>query len=132
MVASAARDWLITPEESDQPQARQLVVNKSDPDGPQIEVRAPGEVKEVSPPVNIDVTFEPREGHTIDWKSLKVTYLKLFDIDITDRMKPYITPTGIHSDNAKLPPGNHTIEIAVKDDAGHRTVEHFSFTVLKQ
>ena len=129
--AAASRDWLVSPEEADQAPSRALVVNKSDPEGPTIDVRVPGEIKEVTPPVTIDVKFEPKEGHEIDFKSLKVTYMKLFDIDITDRMKPYLTPTGIHSDNAKLPPGDHTIEITVKDDAGKKTVEHFSFKVLK-
>jgi hypothetical protein len=126
-----SRGWLITPEEADQPASRQLVPSKSDPDGPSIEVRQPGEVKDVVPPIHIDVAFVPKEGHTIDFKTLKVTYLKLFDIDITDRLKPYITPTGLHSDNAKLPPGDHTIEISVKDDAGHGTTALFSFKVLK-
>lgn len=129
--AAASRDWLVTPEEADQARTRQLVPNKSDPDGPVINVRVPGEIKEVKPPVTIDVAFEPKDGQTVDLKTLKVTYLKLFDIDITDRMKPYLTPTGIYSQNAKLPPGEHTIEISVKDTAGRTTVELFSFKVLK-
>jgi len=125
------RGWIVTPDEASQPATRQLVPSASDPEGPKIEVRVPGEVKEVTMPVKIDVAFEPRDGAKIDFKTLKITYLKMFNIDITDRMKPYLTPTGIFSDNAKLPPGDHSIEISLQDDSGRRTVERFNFKVLK-
>jgi len=129
--AAQPGDWLVTPEEALQPLSRAVTPLQSDPDGPAIMVREPGVVKEVKPPVTIDVVFEPKDGKTIDFKTLKITYLKLFGIDITDRMKPYITPTGLHSANAKLPPGDHSIEIAVQDDSGRKTTQRFSFKVLK-
>jgi len=129
--AAALGDWLVTPEESAQAVSRAVTPIVNDPEGPTINVREPGVVKEVKPPVTIDVVFEPKEGKSIDFNTLKITYLKLFGIDITDRMKPYITPTGLHSANAKLPPGDHNIEIAVQDTEGKKTTQRFSFKVLK-
>jgi len=128
----ASRQWMISPEEANQPVTRQLMPLKSDPNGPRVIVRNPGEVKEVQAPVTINVEFEPEDGTVIDYDSLKITYLKMFNIDITDRLKPYLTSTGIHATNAKLASGDHTIEIAVKDTAGRRTVERFSFKVLPE
>ncbi len=124
--------WIISPAEADLPLGRQLLPEQSDPDGPKVIVRDPGEVAEVTPPVTIDVAFEADPGAAIDLNSLKVIYLKLFGIDITARLKPYLTATGIHAVNAPLAPGHHTIEISVGDTAGRRTVERFSFTVLRQ
>ena len=124
--------WIISPEEAELPIDRQLLPDKSDPDGPKVIVRNPGEVAEVVPPVTIDVAFQANDDATVDFKTLKVTYLKLFGIDITDRLRPYLTTAGIHAVNAPLAPGHHSIEISVNDTAGRRTVERFSFTVLKQ
>jgi hypothetical protein len=124
--------WIISPAEADLPLDRQLVPDKSDPDGPKVTVRDPGEVAEVMPPVTIDIAFQADEGATVDIKSLKVTYLKLFGIDITERLRPYLTADGIHAVNAPLAPGHHSIEISVADTTGRRTVERFDFTVLKR
>ena len=133
--STVARDpdaWIISPAEADLPLGRQLLSERSDPDGPKVIVRDPGEVAEVTPPVTIDVAFEADAGAAVDLKSLKVIYLKLFGIDITKRLRPYLTADGIHAVNAPLAPGHHTIEISVNDTAGRRTVERFSFTVLRR
>jgi len=123
--------WIISPEEAALPLARELVTDKSDPDGPKVIVRDPNDIQEVSPPVTIDVAFETRDGTTLDIASLKVTYLKLFGIDITNRLRPYLTDNGIYAPNAPLAAGNHNIEISVRDTMGRRTVQRFHFTVLK-
>jgi hypothetical protein len=124
--------WIISPSEAELPLGRQLVPEKSDPDGPKVTVRDPGEVAEVAPPVTIDIAFQADDGATVDFKTLKVTYLKLFGIDITERLLPYVTADGIHAVNAPLAPGHHSIEISVNDTAGRRTVERFTFTVLRR
>ncbi|MBF0356650.1 MAG: hypothetical protein HQL43_15575 [Alphaproteobacteria bacterium] len=124
--------WLVTPDEAAQPASRVLVPAKSDPGGPKVLIKTPSAVSEVKPPVNIEVTFEPLNGEQIDLKSLKVTYLALINVDITDRLAPYLTPSGIHAEGADLPVGDHTIELAIKDGAGRRSVERLSFKVLEQ
>ena len=127
--SAAGRGWLVTPEEASQPRSRALVVKKSDPGGPKVVVQAPGAVKVVKPPVNIHVAFEPQAGADVDMKTLQVTYVAMFDVDITDRLTPYVTPSGIHADAAELPSGDHTIEISVKDTQGRKSVERLSFEV---
>lgn len=123
--------WLVTPEEAAQPKARALIPTKSDPGGPRVTVRRPGIAVEIKPPVTIDIAFEPQDGARVDLGSLKVTYMSLFDVDITERLQPYLNPTGIHAEDADIPPGQHTIEIAIRDAAGRRSVERLSFRVLE-
>src|SRR4051812_26714849 len=70
-----AEAWIISPSEAELPLGRQLVPEKSDPDGPRVTVRDPGEINEVSPPVTIDIAFQADEDAAVDFKTLKVTYL---------------------------------------------------------
>lgn len=129
--AQTNHHWLLTPQEAAQPKTRTLVTAKSDPGGPKVVIQHPAIAAKVKSPVSIDVLFEAQGGRQLDMKSLKVTYISLFDIDITDRLADYLTTTGIHADDAELPPGEHTIEILIKDQAGRRSVEHLNFRVME-
>jgi len=48
-------------------------------------------------------------------KSLRVIYLKMFGIDITDRIRPHIKETRIDANGIKFPEGDHEFEIRIKD-----------------
>ncbi|MBF0166883.1 MAG: hypothetical protein HQL45_04555 [Alphaproteobacteria bacterium] len=127
------KHWLVTPEEATQAAgapSRDMITAMSDPGGPKVEIRSPGKVTEVKLPVNIEVTFQSQGQTQVDLNSLKVTYVGLFDLDITDRLLPYLTKDGIKAEDADLPVGKHVIDIAVRDKEGRRTVERLSFKVL--
>ena len=120
--------WLVTPEEAalaptpldkHGPQGGgPLDVGREPPDtGPLIEVVKPTLGSPVAVPLEISVKFVPR-GAPVDLGSLKVILMKLFGIDITDRVRPYATPTGIQIPDAKLPSGEHTVRITVADASG--------------
>ena len=116
--------WLITPEEAamapapTDKQGRLLDIGREPPDtGPMIEVLKPVSGAPVAVPLEISVTFVPRSA-PVDLASLKVTVLKLFGIDITDRVRPYTTAAGIQIPDAKLPSGEHTVRIVVADASG--------------
>ena len=66
----------------------------------------------------IDVTIRFTKnpfGEPVDMESLKVTLLKLWDIDLTQRIRSFIKGTNIEASGLKFPPGEHEIEIRIKD-----------------
>ena len=94
--------------------------------GPGIKVISPDvnvtEVKaEVKTPFDLKIAFEPRGGVKIDSNSVKVTYLKFPYIDLTDRLKPGISETGIDFPKADVPSGEHSVKINVKDVEGRES-----------
>ncbi|TAN59353.1 MAG: hypothetical protein EPN20_15225 [Magnetospirillum sp.] len=131
--AKTRHQWLVTPEEASHkaPATRTILAGKSDPGGPRLVIRSPGDIKEIRSPVTIDVAFTPQDGTTVDLSSLKVTYIAFVDIDITRRLAPYLGISGIHADAAELPPGEHDIEISIRDNKGRRSAERLSFKVIE-
>jgi len=141
-VAAADPDglWLVTPEEAalaPTPMGKHglsgggsLDVGREPPDtGPVIEVLKPVLGAPVAVPLEIAVKFVPRSGSPVDVASLKVTLMKLFGIDITDRVRPYASPDGIQIPDAKLPSGEHTVRITVADASGGVSQKHVTLTV---
>lgn len=80
-------------------------------------------------PIQVLIRFTPR-AEPIDLASLKVTLVKFIDIDITDRIRPFVTLEGIQVKEAKIPPGKHRVRITVSDKAGDLSVKEVSFEVL--
>ena len=89
--------------------------------GPAIKVLAPNESMVQIVPFDIDIRFEQRGSALVDLASLKVFLMKLWDIDITERVRPYVSGTGIHMAHADFPKGQHTIKIAIADQEGHES-----------
>jgi hypothetical protein len=94
----------------------------------------------VSPPPNAGVMKSPvifkiklqaHGGAKIDPDSIVVTYKKTPEIDITQRIMPFITADGIDVPDAEVPPGTHQFRIELKDNEGHLGAADFSFQVGK-
>ena len=62
-------------------------------------------------------------------KSLKVILLKLWDIDLTDRVRSFIKGTDIEASGLKFPEGEHEIEIRIKDQEEMETSMVFKVKV---
>jgi hypothetical protein len=90
-------------------------------------------VDQVAPPADamvpsggsleLDVSFAPHNGSSIDPSKVRVTYLKQPEIDLTQRLKPFITPKGIEARDVTVPPGVHMIRIEVTDSNGATTTQ---------
>lgn len=124
--------WLVMPEEAAMPSAvdpgrRSRGLPRSE-NGPIIEVLKPVVNEPISVPTEITVQFSPRRA-PVNVTSLKVTLLKLINLDITDRVRPYTSSTGIHIPNAKLPSGQHDLRITLADDEGNSTNKLVSLTI---
>jgi len=83
--------------------------------GPGIEQVSPSPSRSVQSPLPLKVKFVARNNVAIDPDSVKVTYLKAQSIDLTERIKKYLTADGIDMAKAEVPPGTHHLRINLKD-----------------
>lgn len=102
--------------------------------GPVIKVLQPDQadgqkVPVLTKPVHISLKFEPVSQAKVDMASLKVIYLKLFGIDITDRLRPYVAGEAIDVPEADIPTGDHSIRVDIKDTTGRQSSQVFRFMV---
>jgi hypothetical protein len=118
----AADFWLVTPEEAALASAESspgLRKRGIDPrSGPVIELLKPSSGQTSRTPIEIDVKFHARTS-PIDETTIQVTLLKIINVDLTDRLRPYMTASGIHIPNANLPSGRHAVRIKLADREGN-------------
>ena len=128
-------DWLITPEEAAMapaPEVKRGLVEVGREDitaGPVIDVVEPLNGSREPMPVQVLIRFTPM-SEPVDLASLKVTLVKFNQIDITDRIRPYVTPDGIQVKEAKIPAGKHRVRISLADRTGAVSVREVAFEVL--
>ena len=99
--------------------------------GPAIMVVTPSPDRDIRPPFEMKVKFQPRGGAKIDASRVKVIYLKRPSVDLTPRLKAAISETGIDVADVVAPPGTHDIRIDVTDDAGHTKSAVLTFTIAQ-
>jgi hypothetical protein len=85
----------------------------------------------IKSPFNWRVKFEAFGGAHIDKDMVVVTYRKNPSIDLTQRLQPFIQPTGISLDGAEVPPGEHRIRIDVKDSNGRWSTAEMTIKVAE-
>lgn len=129
LAASAAEAaTLITDAEAGLPAAAGNVTMRGITRGPSVKLVNPAETKS---PFDLKVKFEAHGGATIEPGSVKVVYLKSPTVDITDRVKPFVTADGIDMSKAEVPAGQHAIRIDVKDSEGRAGSTTVQLTVTK-
>jgi hypothetical protein len=136
--ADRSRAWLITPEEAAlPPQAQGESLTPGVPSdisrevselGPVIEVLKPVAGATMSSPTEIAIRLTPKHD-PIDWGTLHVWLVKLINIDITERVRPFVTSSGIEIPDAQLPSGHHTVRISLSDITGGLTVKQATLIV---
>lgn len=114
--------WLVTPDEAALANAESTPALRKrgiDPrGGPIIELLKPSQGQASRAPVEIDVKFHASRA-PIDERTIQVTLLKFINVDLTDRIRPYITASGIYIPNANLPSGQHAVRITLADREGN-------------
>ena len=86
------------------------------PAGPIIVIEKPENDGVHTDQVDILIHFRKNPmGEKVNMDSLRVIYLKLFGIDITDRLKPHIKETSIDAVEVTFPKGEHEFEIRIQD-----------------
>jgi hypothetical protein len=100
--------------------------------GPKVVVVSPARGSGVvKSPFNLEIRFESRDGVKIDLDTLSVTYKKSPPVDLTERVRDFLTPQGIEMPLAEAPPGDHKIQIEIKDVDGRPGGTEFSIDTAK-
>ena len=124
-----AENILITEEEAKLPPPKGALVTdrRGITRGPK--VRFLDESGPVRSPMHLQVMFESFGGAKIDLDSIKVTYLKTPNVDLTPRIKPFVQSAGIDMPDVGLPAGEHMVRIDIKDSDGRPGSASFVFKV---
>jgi hypothetical protein len=72
----------------------------------------------VHSPMHLQLKFEAFGGAKIDADSVKVVYLRTPNVDLTERVKPFVKATGIDFPDAELPVGDYMLRVDLKDSDG--------------
>jgi hypothetical protein len=122
---------LITPEEARLPSADLSAAQERNlTRGPGIDAVAPPPIG-VSGTFRLAVRFKPRNSVAIDPESVRVTYRRQPEIDLTARLKPFVTATGIEAPAVIVPPGKHVIVIEATDKEGRIGRSQMMLTVAE-
>lgn len=100
--------------------------------GPLVRIVTPQQAAVVTAPFPVEIQFEARPGGApVKMETLKLTVLKLIEIDITDRVKPYVLEkeTKLLVKEAKIPAGRHRLKLLIADAEGRLTGEILEVTV---
>ena len=119
---------LITPEEAQLPTPKGVFAARAVTRGPRIDLSS-SDSGELRSPLRLQLKFRGFGGATIDLNSLRVTYLKLPNVDLTSRVRPYAQPNGIEIPDAEAPPGEHLVRVEIHDSEGRRTMTTFLLSV---
>ena len=119
---------LITPEEAQLPTPKGVHAARAVTRGPRIDLAGP-DAGEARSPLRLQLKFRGFGGATINLDSLRVTYVKMPDVDLTSRVRPYAQQTGIEIPDAEAPPGEHLVRVEIHDSEGRRTTTTFLLSV---
>jgi len=114
----ASATQLITDEEAKLPPPKGAVTadRRGILRGPKVDVILPGDT--VHSPMHLQLKFEAFGGAKIDPDSVKMTFLRTPNVDLTPRIKPFVQAAGIDIPDTELPPGEYTIRVDIKDSDG--------------
>jgi hypothetical protein len=117
-IPAHAANVLITDEEAKLPPPKGAVAadRRGVTRGPKIKFLEDGEA--LHSPAHLQLTFESFGGAKIDPDSVKVTYLKTPNVDLTPRVKSFVQVSGIDIPDAQLPVGDHMVRVDIKDSDG--------------
>jgi hypothetical protein len=117
-VRAYAAQVLITEEEAKLPPPRGAITTdrRGITRGPKVELVDDNEP--VHSPMHLQLKFESYGGAKIDPNSVKVTYMRTPNVDLTGRVKPFVQPTGIDIPDVLLPVGDHMVRVDIKDSDG--------------
>jgi hypothetical protein len=100
--------------------------------GPQVAqlMPNPGAGIVVTSPLALKIKFQARNNVPVDKDSVKLTYLRKPNVDLTGRVKKHVGDDGIDIGQAQVPPGDHLIRIELKDQQGRSSTGIIKLSVV--
>lgn len=95
--------------------------------GPKVVFAGPSD--QTRSPIHLVLKFESFGDAKIDPGSVKVTYLRTPNVDLTSRVKQYVQASGIDMPDAELPPGDYTVRVDLKDSDGRAASTSFTLKI---
>ena len=114
--------WLVNSQEAALPPSATSKAGRSITRGPAIRQVSPAAAVTANQPFDLHVEFAGRGGEKINPATAQITILRGGNVDITQRVKPFITANGIEMPAAMVPPGTHVLQVAVSDAGGRQTI----------
>jgi hypothetical protein len=121
-LAQGAGVWLVSSQEAALPPSATSKAGRSITRGPAIRQISPTNVVSANTPFDLHVEFAGRGGEKINPASAQVAILRGSNINITDRVKPFITASGIEMPAAMVPPGTYVLQVTVSDAGGRQSI----------
>lgn len=119
---------LLTAEEASRPDIRNYGFSTPRPDnGPVIKV--PEVEASEARPFPLDIGITPRDGVAFDPASLRLECLKSPAVDLSLRVRPYLTSEGLKMDRVSLPAGLHRFRVSINDVRGRMSEKDFTIVV---
>jgi hypothetical protein len=122
MAGAANAEVLISAEEASRPAPKDTrMATRSVGRPPSVTMESeykPEQAKPQKSPVNLSLKFVAHGGAKIDVSTVRVVYLREPEVDLTPRLKKFISASGINMPGAEVPPGEHLIRIDLKDTGG--------------
>ena len=114
--------WLVTPQEAALPPSTTSKAGRSITRGPAIRQISPDKAVAANKPFDLHIDFAGRGGEKINAASVQIAILRGGNLDITGRLKPFVSERGIEMPAAMVPPGTHVLQVTVADAGGRQTV----------
>lgn len=114
--------WVVTSQEAALPPSPSSKAGRAITRGPAIRQVAPAAAVPANQPFMLKVDFAGRGGEKINPASVQILVLRGSNVDITSRMKPYVTDKGIEIPNAMVPAGSYALQVSVKDSGGRESL----------
>ncbi len=124
-----AAQVLITAEEAALPPPKGAVATerRGITRGPKVDVVTTGQLKS---PTRLQLKFDPYGRSKIDPDSVRMTYLRTPNVDLTPRVRSFVQPTGIDMPGVELPAGEHMVRVDIKDTDGRVGTTSFILKVV--
>lgn len=97
--------------------------------GPSIRIYGPKKSEPSAVPFDLQIRFEAYGGATIDEDSLRVIYFSWPRTDLTSRLRPKLLGGALHLQDVSAPPGEHQLQITVRDSRGYEREVLYEFRI---
>jgi hypothetical protein len=128
--AQARAEVLITASEAAEPPTNDVHMNtRGITRGPTIDQISPSPTTTVHSPLELKIRFTSYNSAKVDPSDVRVIYEKQTPINLTDRLRKYMSSDGIDMPDAEVPPGRHLLRVEVTDSLGRKSVSEVKLLV---